>query len=90
MVEIYTSLAALDAGRSAARSKLRTFEDLSDALGKLGSPAVEGGGAIDDHSSDALLTAAWLRVASRDRARWNPANLSPEIARTEGWTFGAY
>ena len=27
----------------------------------LGSPPVNGSGAIDDHSSDALLTAAWLR-----------------------------
>ncbi|WP_128892083.1 hypothetical protein [Erythrobacter sp. HKB08] len=89
IVEIYTSLAALEAERSASRSKLRSFEDLNTALATLGSPAVAGSGALDDHSSDALLTAAWLRKVHRDPARWNPAGLTEDIARTEGWTFGA-
>ncbi|TMM48832.1 hypothetical protein [Qipengyuania marisflavi] len=89
VVEIYTSLAAREAGRSAAKSKMRSFEDLNHALAALGSPPVTGSGAIDDHSSDALLTAAWLRAVADDPRRWNPAGLTPQIARTEGWTFGA-
>ncbi len=89
MVEIYTTLAALDAGRSAAKSKLRSYEELNDALAALGSPAVAGAGTIDDHASDALLTAAWLREVASDPHRWTPDALTPKIARTEGWTFGA-
>lgn len=89
IVEIYTSLAALDAGRSAARAKMRTLDDLNTALSALGSPPVEGEGAIDDHSSDALLAAAWLRAVADDPHRWNPLALTPELAHTEGWTFGA-
>ncbi|HBQ53118.1 MAG TPA: hypothetical protein DD790_01375, partial [Erythrobacter sp.] len=89
VVEIYTSLAALESGRSAAKAKMRSFEDLNAALAGLGSPPVAGRGAIEDHSSDALLTAAWLRRVASDRARWTPAGLTRDIARTEGWTFGA-
>jgi hypothetical protein len=89
LVEIYTTLAAREAGRRAGRAKMRRFEELNEALATLGSPPVAGGGAIDDHSSDALLTAAWLRKVADDQRRWNPAGLTPEIARTEGWTFGA-
>jgi len=89
LVEIYTSLAALHAGRSAAKSKLRSYEDLNLALAALASPPVEGSGPIDDHSSDALVTAAWLRVVAHDPAMWAPPNLTRAIARTEGWTFGA-
>ena len=89
VVEIYTSLAALESGRSAAKAKMRSFEDLNAALAGLGSPPVAGRGAIEDHSSDALLTAAWLRRVASDRARWAPAGLTRDIARTEGWTFGA-
>ena len=89
VVEIYTSLAALDAGRTANRAKMRTIADLNEALAALGSPPVVGEGAIDDHSSDALLTAAWLRTVADDSRRWSPAELTTELARTEGWTFGA-
>ncbi|WP_421990393.1 hypothetical protein [Qipengyuania sp.] len=89
VVEIYTSLAAMDAGRSPSRAKMRTFEALNDALEALGSPGVGGDGSIDDHASDALLTAAWLRTAAEDPSRWCPEGLESTIARTEGWTFGA-
>lgn len=89
IVEIYTSLAAREAGRSAAKAKMRSYEDLNDALQALGSPPIAGMGAIDDHSSDALLTAAWLRAVAGEPGRWSPGGLTPEIARTEGWTFGA-
>jgi len=89
LCEIYTSLAAIEAGRSKASAKMRHMDDLNAALGALGSPPVERGGAIDDHSADALLTAAWLRRVHGEAARWAPRGLTPDIARTEGWTFGA-
>lgn len=88
MVEIYTALAARDAGRPPHRAKMRSFAELNMALATLGSAGVPGEGPIDDHRSDALLSAAWLRqVADRD-ALWQPAGLTPQIAATEGWTFG--
>jgi hypothetical protein len=89
VVEIYTAIAAIEAGRTAAQSKMRSYEELNRALAALGSPPVTGAGPLDDHSADALLTAAWLRT-SADRAElWHPPGLTPELARTEGWTFGA-
>jgi hypothetical protein len=90
VVEIYTSLAAIAAGRTASNSKMRSFEDLNRALAALGSPSVRGKGPLDDHSADALLTAAWLRTSAGDAGLWHPAGLTPVIARTEGWTFGAH
>ena len=89
VVEIYTSLAALEAGRSAGRAKMRTLPELNAALARLEAPPVRGEDAIDDHSSDALLAAAWLRAVAHERRRWTPPELTPEIAITEGWTFGA-
>lgn len=89
VVEIYTTLAAMEAGRSAAKSKMRSVGELNAALIALGSPPVAGDGAIDDHASDALLTAAWLRKVAHEPDRWSPPALTPAVARTEGWTFGA-
>ncbi|MBX7458113.1 hypothetical protein K3152_07630 [Qipengyuania sp. 1NDH17] len=89
VVEIYTTLAALEAGRSAAKAKMRSYEALNEALAVLGSPPVERSGEVDDHTTDALLTAAWLRAVAPEPERWSPAGLTPAIARTEGWTFGA-
>ncbi len=89
VVEIYTTLAAMAAGRSAAKSKMRSHAELNAALTVLGSAPVAGEGPIADHASDALLTAAWLRTAAHDPKLWQPAGLTAEIAATEGWTFGA-
>ena len=89
VVEIYTSLAALEAGRRVGKAKMRSIEELNAALEALGSPPVGGTGPIDDHSSDALLTAAWLRSVADQKARWTPPALTRTLARTEGWTFGA-
>lgn len=88
IVEIYTALAAIAAGRTASKSKMRTREDLNEALARLGSPPVSGAGAIDDHSADALLSAAWLRAHADRHELWQPRGLTPRVARTEGWTFG--
>lgn len=87
-VEIYTTIAALAAGRPPGRSKMRDHGALNTALAALGSDPVAGDGPIDDHRSDALVSAAWLRVASEQRVLWNPPGLDA-VAQTEGWTFGA-
>jgi hypothetical protein len=88
-VEIYTTIAAIAAGRTANRSKLRTFAALNEALGAIGSKSVPGRGPIDDHRSDALLAAAWLRSIGHRPEYWSPPAMTSDIARTEGWTFGA-
>lgn len=87
--EIYTTIAARAAGRRTGASKIRDHADLNAALTALGSAPVAGTGTITDHAADALITAAWLRTAAHDPALWSPADLTPEIAQTEGWTFGA-
>ena len=88
IVEIYTAIPAIAAGRRAGTSKIRSHEELAVALQALGSPAPDASGPIDDHSADALLSAAWLRLAAGDESLWNPPGLD-EVAQTEGWTFGA-
>lgn len=90
IVEIYTSLAARAAGRPKGRTKMRTIAELNEALAvpTIASAPVPGSGAIDDHASDALLTAAWLRRHAGEAALWAPARLDSTLARTEGWTFG--
>lgn len=88
VVEIYTTIAALAAGRAPGRSKMRSFVELNHALAVLGSRPVAGSGAIDDHASDALLTAAWLRRFANEPELWKPDGLEA-VAQTEGWTFGA-
>lgn len=89
LVEIYTSLAAIAAGRPPGRTKMRTVEALNAALAApaIASAPAPGAGPIDDHSSDAILTAAWLRRAAHDPAPWTPAGLD-HVRQTEGWTFG--
>lgn len=89
VVEIYTAIAAMAGGRTAAQSKMRSYEQLNAALAVLGCAPVAGGGALDDHSADALLTAAWLRGVAERPELWRPKGLTPELALTEGWTFGA-
>jgi hypothetical protein len=89
VVEIYTAIAALAAGRAAGRSKMRSHAELNQALANLGSEPVRGRGALDDHRADALLTAAWLRTVADRPELWRPAALTRALARTEGWTFGA-
>lgn len=89
IVEIYTSIAARAAGMRKGLSKIRDGETLNRLLGVLGSDPHPGLERYDDHSTDALLTAAWMRSVAHNEVLWNPPGLTPEIARTEGWTFGA-
>ncbi|MEM6476281.1 MAG: hypothetical protein AAF687_08960 [Pseudomonadota bacterium] len=89
LVEIYTGLASREAANLGARTKLLTYADLNAALAALDCPPVDEVGEVDDHSSDALLTAAWLRKVADEPERWEPRCLTAQIAYTEGWTFGA-
>ncbi len=88
VVEIYTALAAKAAGRSTSRAKIRDCEELDEALIALGSAPLGSTGPIDDHSADALVTAAWLRANAQRPELWSPKGMTEQIARTEGWTFG--
>lgn len=88
IVEVYTSIAARAAGIRAGLSKIRDGKTLDAALIALGSKPHRALAKYDDHSTDAMITAAWLRHVAEDRALWNPPALTAELARTEGWTFG--
>lgn len=88
IVEIYTSIAARAAGLGKARSKVRDADGLHSALATLGAPPPAPLTAHDDHSTDALITAAWLRSAALDAELWTPQALDDHIRHTEGWTFG--
>jgi len=88
IVEIYTTIAARDGGIRKGLSKMRDGATLDTALKELGSDPHQPLARYDDHSTDAILTAAWLRAKVPNAALWSPSGLTPEIARTEGWTFG--
>jgi hypothetical protein len=88
VVEIYTSIAAAAAGLPRGRTKVRDASGLDRALAALGSRRHAPLARYDDHATDALISAAWLRLFAEDAGLWSPALMTPEIARTEGWTFG--
>lgn len=88
IVEIYTSLAARAAGIRAGRSKMRDAAALDSALAALGSAPHAPLIRYNDHATDAILSAAWLRAVAQNSALWQPRGLTDKIARTEGWTFG--
>lgn len=88
LVEIYTAIAARAAGMRKGRSKIRDASSLDAALAQVGSAPHSPLPAYDDHATDAILTAAWLRRHAGDPALWSPPRLTPRIAATEGWTFG--
>ncbi|MBK8373601.1 MAG: hypothetical protein IPL18_01560 [Sphingomonadales bacterium] len=90
IVEIYTSIAAQASGVLAkGRSKITDPQLLDTALDRFSSkPHSPLYSRLSDHAADALLTAAWLRTHADQKDYWQPAKLKPEIAKTEGWTFG--
>lgn len=88
VVEIYTSLAAVAAGVPKGRAKIRNAPALDAALSHLGSKPHVPLAGYDDHATDALLAAAWLRTVAHDARAWTPPALTAHVARTEGWTFG--
>jgi hypothetical protein len=87
VVEIYTRIYLRRAGMPGA--KLRTRKQLNEALAGLGSKPARLRFEPNDHQTDALVTAAGMRALARTEPRaFAPEGLTPEIARTEGWTFG--
>jgi hypothetical protein len=87
VVEIYTRIYLRRAGMTGV--KLRSRADLNRALKGLGSPPARLRFEPNDHQTDALVTAAGMRALAMTEPRaFNPEGLTPEIARTEGWTFG--
>lgn len=88
IVEIYTTIAARAAGMRKGLSKIRDATALDGALAALGSAPHDPLPRYDDHATDALITAAWLRRDHQIPELWAPTGMTPEIACTEGWTFG--
>ena len=86
VVEIYTRIYLRRAGLSG--KKLRTRAELNRALIGLGCPPTRLRFEPSDHQTDALVTAAGMRALAADPRAFAPPGLTPEIARTEGWTFG--
>ena len=87
VVEIYTRIYLRRAGMPG--TKLRTRADLNRALQGLGSPSARLRFEPNDHQTDALVTAAGMRqLAATEPRAFAPEGLTPEIARSEGWTFG--
>jgi hypothetical protein len=88
VTEIYTSLAAAAAGLPRGRTKIREAVALDAALEALGSLPHVPLARYDDHATDAILSAAFLRRIAGQPRFWSPERMTPEIAITEGWTFG--
>ena len=87
VVEIYTRIYLRRAGLSGV--KLRSRADLNLALKGLGSPPARLRFEPNDHQTDALVTAAGMRALAQYEPRaFDPQGLTPQIAITEGWTFG--
>jgi hypothetical protein len=86
VVEIYTRIFIRLAGLSGR--KVRTLAQLNEALAALGSEAAVLDRDPNDHETDVLIAAAGLRAIAGDARSWRPPGLTPELARTEGWTFG--
>ncbi|MEL6875676.1 MAG: hypothetical protein AAGM33_09370 [Pseudomonadota bacterium] len=90
IVEIYTTIAALAAGMPRGRSKVRDRAGLEKALSELGTPSPARLDRYDDHRTDAMITAAWMKQASTDPRLWAPPEMTDEVAQKEGWTFGVF
>jgi hypothetical protein len=87
VVEIYTRIYLRRAGLTG--TKLRSRAELNRALKGLGSPPARLRFEPNDHQTDALVTAAGMRqLAMTEPRAFDPEGLTPQIARSEGWTFG--
>lgn len=87
VVEIYTRIYLRRAGLTGV--KLRSRASLNLALDGLDSPPARLRFEPNDHQTDALVTAAGMRALARtEPGAFDPKGLTPEIAKTEGWTFG--
>ncbi len=88
IVEIYTQIAARASGLRKGLSKIRDAASLDVALAAFDTEPHFPLPRYTDHATDAILTSAWLRSSAARSGLWAPDALSPEIAATEGWTFG--
>ena len=87
VVEIYTRIYLRRARLTGV--KLRSRTELNCALNGLRSPPARLRFEPNDHQTDALVTAAGMRLLATTEPRaFHPEGLTPEIARAEGWTFG--
>lgn len=89
VVEIYCRAFLKLAGGNG--QKLRTRAQLTAALAQLGAPRLPRHATLaplTDDKTDALVAAAGLRTIANIPAYWQPPGLTPDIATTEGWTFG--
>lgn len=89
VVEIYCRAFLKLAGGNG--QKLRTRAQLAAALAQLGAPRLPRHATLaplTDDKTDALVAAAGLRTIANIPAYWQPTGLTPDIATTEGWTFG--
>jgi hypothetical protein len=87
VVEIYTRIYLRRAGMPG--TKLRTRAALNEALAGLDSKPARLRFEPNDHQTDALVTAAGMRELARNEPHaFQPPGLTPELAQTEGWTFG--
>jgi hypothetical protein len=87
VVEIYTRIYLRSAGLTGV--KLRSRAELNLALEGLGTRPARLRFEPNDHQTDALVTAAGMRaLATTEPRAFDPVGLTPEIARSEGWTFG--
>lgn len=86
VVEIYTRIYIRNAGLSGR--KIRTTTELNRALAALGSPPVRLRATPTDHQTDAFVTAAGMLAHLAHPHAFEPPGLTPQIAHTEGWTFG--
>lgn len=87
VVEIYTRIYLRRAGLTGV--KLRSRADLNRALKGLGSPPARLRFEPNDHQTDALVTAAGMRLLATTEPRaFDPEGLTPDISASEGWTFG--
>jgi hypothetical protein len=86
VVEIYTRIYLRKAGMSG--KKLRSRAELNRALAGLGSKPTRLRFEPNDHQTDALVTSAGMRAHLLNPLAFAPPGLTPELARTEGWTFG--
>lgn len=68
--------------------KVRDSKSLDTALTGLGSRPLQFTGPLSDHLTDVFIASAGLRAIADDPGYWSPPGLTPELARTEGWTFG--
>lgn len=84
--EIYPRLFLKQSGFG--HRKIRDGADLDDALRQLGTVPMGVSGAVSDHDSDALVSAAGLRWLAQRPGLWSPIRLDGTARRREGWILG--